>query len=63
MIIRQGLNFAAHFAAGLAFGALAVAAMAVCRRRNRDDFWDGGDAVRRDATPAVDPEAPIGEAR
>ncbi|TVR96229.1 MAG: hypothetical protein EA406_12460 [Rhodospirillales bacterium] len=30
MIIRQGLNFAAHFAAGLAFGALAVAAVGAC---------------------------------
>ncbi len=26
MLIRQGLNFAAHFAAGLAMGALAIAA-------------------------------------
>ena len=32
MIVRSALNFAAHFAAGIAFGMLAVAACAAWRR-------------------------------
>ena len=32
MILRQGLNFAVHFAGGLLVGALAVAALAALRR-------------------------------
>lgn len=35
MIIRLGLNFAAHFAAGVAFGALAVVAAGACLARRR----------------------------
>jgi len=39
MLIRQSLNFAAHFAAGLGVGALIVAALArQCRRRDGDDM-------------------------
>lgn len=38
MIIRQTLNFAAHLAAGVAFGALAVVALAACTRR-REKAW------------------------
>lgn len=43
MIIRQTLNFAAHLAAGVAFGALAVVAATACakarsRRDTRDEF-------------------------
>lgn len=30
MIIRQTLNFTAHLAAGIAFGALAVVALSAC---------------------------------
>ncbi len=43
MIIRQTLNFAAHLAAGVAFGALAVVAAGACAKavrsksRTRDD--------------------------
>jgi len=53
MIIRQTLNFAAHLAAGMAFGALAVAALSACAKArnnasrsslNSDDdlgTWEG----------------------
>jgi hypothetical protein len=61
VIIRQGLNFAVHFTAGIVVGVLAVVAMAACRQRNRDDFWDGGDAIRPDVEPQLDPEPPLSE--
>ncbi len=38
MIIRQALNFTVHMAAGMAFGALAVAACRAMKRR-QDDHW------------------------
>ena len=37
MIIRQTLNFAAHFAAGVLLGALVVAAVSACRRREEPE--------------------------
>ncbi len=44
MIVRQGLNMAAHLAAGVAFGALAFAALAgmksCCRRDSARDTAD-----------------------
>lgn len=33
MIIRQTLNFAAHLAAGVAFGVLAVVALGACAQK------------------------------
>jgi predicted phosphoribosyltransferase len=38
MIVRQSLNFLVHLAAGIAVGALAVAALAACRRREPEDI-------------------------
>ena len=38
MIIRQALNFTVHMAAGIVFGALAIAACKAMKRR-RDDHW------------------------
>ena len=40
MIIRQALNFSAHLVAGIAVGALAVAAYRALKRR-QDDEWRG----------------------
>jgi hypothetical protein len=37
MLIRQGLNFTAHFLAGLAVGAIVVVALGACRRREEGD--------------------------
>lgn len=48
MIIRQSLNFAAHLAAGIAFGALAVVAASAClkaRNRGSGSSLGDGDAV------------------
>ena len=51
MLVRLGLNTAAHFAAGIGVGLLAVAAMSACKRRKQDH-----------AAPA-DGEAPAAEAQ
>lgn len=62
MLIRQTLNFATHFVAGLAVGALAVAALAGCarcRRRDRDDVFAPAPPER---TPAARPTGAAGEA-
>lgn len=49
MIIRQTLNFAAHLAAGVAFGALAVVAVTACAkaraRRDRQDEFEPLDTA------------------
>ncbi len=37
MLVRLGLNTAAHLAAGIGVGLLAVAAMSACKRRQRDE--------------------------
>ena len=37
MLIRQGLNFAVHFAGGILVGALTVAAVCALRRDDRED--------------------------
>ena len=62
MLIRQTLNFATHFVAGLAVGALVVAAAAGCarcRRRDRDDAFAPAPPER---TPAARPTGGDGEA-
>lgn len=50
MILRQSLNFAVHFTAGLVFGALAVAVASRCRRQDsrKEDDWS---PPPRPATP------------
>jgi hypothetical protein len=47
MIIRQSLNFAVHLAAGIAFGALAVAMLAACAQ------------ARGRGRPAAEPLEPV----
>ena len=46
MIIRLGLNYAAHLAGGIAVGALAVVALHLARKAdltgNRRDYQDDG---------------------
>ena len=37
MLVRLGLSAAAHLAAGVGVGLLAVVAMSACKRRQRDD--------------------------
>lgn len=62
MIVRQGLNFAAHFVVGVAFGVLAVVALRACRQRNQDD-WDGdrADDVVGEVPFTVEPEVASGD--
>jgi len=50
MIIRQTLNFAAHLAAGIAFGALAVAAYQALNRPD-ENGCPGASRHDRDQEP------------
>lgn len=55
MFIRQGLNFAVHLVAGIAFGALTVAAATRCLRRDEDaEDMDLGPTP----PPAAEPPPP-----
>ncbi len=52
MLVRLGLNAAAHLAAGIGVGLLAVAAMSACKRRKHDAAQseaEGGDAPAAEA--------------
>lgn len=65
MLIRQTLNFATHFVAGLAVGALvvvAIAGCARCRRRDRDDAFDPVPHERTSSPTMPRPTGGDGEA-
>lgn len=59
MLIRQSLNFAAHFAAGLALGGLIVAALARQRRRRDDDMDLGPMPEAEPPPPPGGPGSPV----
>ena len=54
MLVRLGLNTAAHFAAGIGVGLLAVAAMSACKRRKHDQAVPGTGG---DETPAAEAQS------